>query len=87
MLRRHPTPAPEKFTSLLKAANQAGFEMDVSSSKALADSLDRATGGFVNYVEPGQARAGMHWLFPPLFLTPHAALVALFCFSGRISYV
>ena len=43
MLRRHPAPAPRMFDPLLKSCAAAGVKMDVSSSKALADSLDAAT--------------------------------------------
>ncbi len=42
LLRRHQTPAPRQFEPLLKAAAAAGIELDVSSSKLLADSLDGA---------------------------------------------
>eukprot|EP00775_Hariotina_reticulata_P011972 gene11972-12115_t len=42
LLRRHQTPAPRQFEPLLAAAASAGFSLDVSSSKALADSLDQA---------------------------------------------
>jgi exosome complex exonuclease DIS3/RRP44 len=43
MLRRHPAPAPRMFDPLLKSCAAAGVKMDVTSSKALADSLDAAT--------------------------------------------
>jgi exosome complex exonuclease DIS3/RRP44 len=39
-LRRHPTPQPKQFEPLVKAAAQSGFEINIESSKALADSLD-----------------------------------------------
>ena len=42
LLRRHPTPAPRMFEPLLKSCKAIGVEMDVSSSKTLADSLDAA---------------------------------------------
>jgi len=42
ILRRHPEPAPRAFDGLLSAAAAAGASLDVSSSKALADSLDAA---------------------------------------------
>eukprot|EP00873_Tetraselmis_striata_P021093 jgi/Tetstr1/441357/TSEL_029608.t1 len=42
VLRRHATPAPRQFEPLLRAAAAAGIAIDTSSSKALADSLDRA---------------------------------------------
>lgn len=42
LLRRHPTPPPKNFEPLLTAAAAAGFALDVSSSKALAKSLDEA---------------------------------------------
>jgi hypothetical protein len=40
LLRRHPTPAPRMFDPLLKACAAVGVAVDVSSSRALADSLD-----------------------------------------------
>ncbi len=40
MLRRHPTPTPEMLDPLVRAAKLAGFEVDTSSSKKLAESLD-----------------------------------------------
>ena len=42
LLRRHPTPAPRMFDPLLKACRAAGVDVDVSTSKKLADSLDAA---------------------------------------------
>mmetsp|Transcript_1602 Transcript_1602/g.5759 ORF Transcript_1602/g.5759 Transcript_1602/m.5759 type:complete len:165 (+) Transcript_1602:709-1203(+) len=42
MLRRHPKPLPEQFESLLKTAKSFGVELDVSSSKALNNSLNNA---------------------------------------------
>ena len=42
LLRRHPAPPPAQFDSLLAAAAAVGVKLDVSSSKALADSLDGA---------------------------------------------
>ena len=41
-LRRHPKPSRRQFDALLAAANSVGVKLDVSSSKALADSLDAA---------------------------------------------
>lgn len=41
-LRRHPRPSKRQFDQLLAAAASVGVELDVSSSKALADSLDAA---------------------------------------------
>ncbi|GLC34112.1 hypothetical protein PLESTB_000838700 [Pleodorina starrii] len=43
LLRRHQTPPPRQFEPILKAAAAAGFSIDVSSSSALAASLDGAT--------------------------------------------
>lgn len=43
LLRRHPTPAPRQFEPLLRAAAAVGITIDPGSSKALADSLDKAT--------------------------------------------
>ncbi|KAK8809491.1 hypothetical protein WA158_000434 [Blastocystis sp. Blastoise] len=42
ILRRHPTPPPERFTNLTKVVKQAGYEFDTSSSLALEESLDKA---------------------------------------------
>jgi exosome complex exonuclease DIS3/RRP44 len=42
LLRRHPTPAPRMFDPLLKACAATGIAVDVTSSRALADSLDAA---------------------------------------------
>lgn len=39
MLRRHPKPSDEMFEPLIRAAQQAGYEVDVSNSKRLNDSL------------------------------------------------
>ncbi|CAI5971336.1 unnamed protein product [Closterium sp. NIES-65] len=41
-LSRHPTPSPNMFESLLRTAEAVGIAVDTSSSKNLADSLDRA---------------------------------------------
>uniref|UniRef100_A0A7S2W718 Ribosomal RNA-processing protein 44 n=1 Tax=Mucochytrium quahogii TaxID=96639 RepID=A0A7S2W718_9STRA len=43
MLRRHPKPDKEMFQELLKATRIAGVELQVDTSKELADSLDLAT--------------------------------------------
>ncbi|RRT83737.1 hypothetical protein B296_00009845 [Ensete ventricosum] len=40
--RRHPSPTKEMLEPLLQTAAAVGLDLDVSSSKALADSLDRA---------------------------------------------
>ncbi|XP_046670667.1 exosome complex exonuclease RRP44 [Homalodisca vitripennis] len=42
MLRRHPEPPPNNFEPLIKAGKNQGFDLDCSSGKALADSLERA---------------------------------------------
>ncbi|OVA00648.1 Ribonuclease II/R [Macleaya cordata] len=42
LLRRHPSPTKEMLEPLLRTATAVGLGLDVSSSKALADSLDRA---------------------------------------------
>ena len=42
LLRRHQPPSREQFDPLVKAAQAAGVSIDISSSKALADSLDSA---------------------------------------------
>lgn len=44
LLRRHPSPTREMLEPLLRTAAAVGLDLDVSSSKALADSLDRAVG-------------------------------------------
>ncbi|GJT86469.1 exosome complex exonuclease RRP44 homolog A [Tanacetum coccineum] len=44
LLRRHPSPTKEMLEPLLRTAASVGLDLDVSSSKALADSLDRAVG-------------------------------------------
>ncbi|KAM1062439.1 hypothetical protein EV2_027524 [Malus domestica] len=44
LLRRHPTPTREMLEPLLRTAAAIGLNLDVSSSKALADSLDSAVG-------------------------------------------
>lgn len=41
MLRRHPTPPQTNFDPLIKAVRHQGFDIDTSTGKALADSLDR----------------------------------------------
>ncbi|KAJ1349420.1 exosome catalytic subunit dis3 [Parelaphostrongylus tenuis] len=42
LLRRHPVPVEASYKPLLEAAKQRGFSINVSSGKALADSLNRA---------------------------------------------
>lgn len=42
VLRRHPKPPEGNFHPLIKVAQNKGFAMDVSSGKALAESLDAA---------------------------------------------
>lgn len=44
LLRRHPSPTKEMLEPLLRTAAAVGLSLDVSTSKALADSLDRAVG-------------------------------------------
>ncbi|KAB2623627.1 exosome complex exonuclease RRP44-like [Pyrus ussuriensis x Pyrus communis] len=44
LLRRHPSPTREMLEPLLRTAAAIGLNLDVSSSKALADSLDSAVG-------------------------------------------
>ncbi|CAO3630679.1 unnamed protein product [Cunninghamella blakesleeana] len=41
LLRRHPSPAKHKFQSLIKAAESRGYDIDFSSNRALALSLDQ----------------------------------------------
>ncbi|GBP37964.1 Exosome complex exonuclease RRP44 [Eumeta japonica] len=42
LLRRHPSPPPDYFTTFLKAAKQQGFELDASTNASLSKSLDAA---------------------------------------------
>ena len=42
VLRRHQPPSREQFLPLVSAARAVGVELDISTSKALADSLDAA---------------------------------------------
>ncbi|XP_059644993.1 exosome complex exonuclease RRP44 homolog A [Cornus florida] len=44
LLRRHPSPTKEMLEPLIRTAAAVGLNLDVSTSKALADSLDRAVG-------------------------------------------
>uniref|UniRef100_A0A2P2KWZ0 Uncharacterized protein MANES_01G156500 n=1 Tax=Rhizophora mucronata TaxID=61149 RepID=A0A2P2KWZ0_RHIMU len=44
LLRRHPTPTKDMLEPLVRTAAAVGLNLDVSSSKALADSLDHAVG-------------------------------------------
>ncbi|KAJ6809856.1 exosome complex exonuclease RRP44-like protein A [Iris pallida] len=44
LLRRHPSPTKEMLEPLLRTATSVGLDLDVSSSKRLADSLDHAVG-------------------------------------------
>ncbi|KAL0912834.1 hypothetical protein M5K25_016243 [Dendrobium thyrsiflorum] len=44
LLRRHPIPTKEMLEPLLRTAAAVGLDLDISSSKALADSLDHAAG-------------------------------------------
>ncbi|XP_068646865.1 exosome complex exonuclease RRP44 homolog A [Aristolochia californica] len=44
LLRRHPSPTKEMLEPLLRTAAAIGLSLDISSSKVLADSLDRAVG-------------------------------------------
>lgn len=51
--RRHPSPTKEMLEPLLRTAGAVGLSLDVSSSKALADSLDHAV---VSSVSTSQVR-------------------------------
>ncbi|KAL5984268.1 Exosome complex exonuclease RRP44 A [Asimina triloba] len=44
LLRRHPSPTNEMLEPLLRTTAAVGLDLDVSTSKAFADSLDRAVG-------------------------------------------
>ncbi|KAF4357809.1 hypothetical protein F8388_024420 [Cannabis sativa] len=48
LLRRHPTPTREMLEPLLRTAAAVGLNLDVSSSKALADSLDSAVASLIS---------------------------------------
>jgi hypothetical protein len=41
-IRRHPSPTKEMLEPLLRTASSVGLNLDVSSSKSLAESLDNA---------------------------------------------
>jgi exosome complex exonuclease DIS3/RRP44 len=41
LLRRHPPPSPARLAQLARHLERRGFRLDASSSRALADSLDR----------------------------------------------
>jgi exosome complex exonuclease DIS3/RRP44 len=43
LLRRHPSPPAQNFDWLIESAAKAGVELDVSSSKRLAETLDAAS--------------------------------------------
>lgn len=49
MCRRHPTPTKEMLEPLLRTAAAVGLSLDVTSSKALAESLDRAVVGSASF--------------------------------------
>eukprot|EP00939_MAST-03C_sp_MAST-3C-sp1_P000057 g57.t1 len=42
VLRRHPSPSPRRFDEFVRASKLVGVDIKVDTSKALADSLDRA---------------------------------------------
>lgn len=42
LLRRHPAPSPAMFDPLIATAQAVGLDVNTTSSRALADSLDRA---------------------------------------------
>lgn len=48
--RRHPSPTKEMLEPLLRTAGAVGLSLDVSSSKALADSLDHAVVSLVSLI-------------------------------------
>ncbi|KAI9002338.1 hypothetical protein BC832DRAFT_561272 [Gaertneriomyces semiglobifer] len=50
MLRRHPKPPQSNFETLIKAVSELGITLDVSTSRALADSLDKAVSADDAYV-------------------------------------
>jgi exosome complex exonuclease DIS3/RRP44 len=50
-LRRHPRPNPNKFDQLLKTLHTAQVNLDISSSKALNESLDRLQTGGDSYFD------------------------------------
>lgn len=53
MLRRHPTPPLSNFDQIRKSLSEYNIDLDISTSKALADSLDKAivkfSHKFINY--------------------------------------
>eukprot|EP00252_Welwitschia_mirabilis_P011882 TRINITY_DN2640_c0_g1_i3.p1 TRINITY_DN2640_c0_g1~~TRINITY_DN2640_c0_g1_i3.p1 ORF type:complete len:401 (-),score=66.10 TRINITY_DN2640_c0_g1_i3:117-1319(-) len=44
LLRRHPVPSPDMLEPLIRTTSSVGINLDISSSRALADSLDHAVG-------------------------------------------
>ncbi|KAI5066926.1 hypothetical protein GOP47_0017454 [Adiantum capillus-veneris] len=44
LLRRHPIPTPKMLEPLIRTAAAVGVNLDITSSKSLADSLDNAVG-------------------------------------------
>lgn len=44
MLRRHPVPTPKMLEPLVRLGAAVGVDLDITSSRSLADSLDRAVG-------------------------------------------
>ncbi|RVW55126.1 Exosome complex exonuclease RRP44-like A [Vitis vinifera] len=71
LLRRHPSPTREMLEPLLRTAAAVGLNLDVSSSKALADSLDHAVGDdpyFNKLIRILATRCMTQWdLSPPEF--------------------
>lgn len=49
MLRRHPAPPLSNFDQIRKSLSEYNIDLDISSSKALADSLDKAIVSFATY--------------------------------------
>ncbi|GFY87756.1 ribonuclease II family protein [Actinidia rufa] len=60
LLRRHPSPTKEMLEPLLRTAAAVGLNLDVSTSKALANSLDRALCAYSHMVELTKMRIPSH---------------------------
>uniref|UniRef100_UPI00358FEBF1 DIS3-like exonuclease 1 isoform X2 n=1 Tax=Myxine glutinosa TaxID=7769 RepID=UPI00358FEBF1 len=73
LLRRHPPPRPELFGPLCNAGESQGFHIDISSNKALSDSLEKTK----DHREPLVS----HIL---RILATHAMSNALYCSSASV---
>lgn len=75
LLRRHPRPNPDSFGGLQRTLTRLGFELDVSSSKALADSLDQINSSAEPYLNT-LAR----------IMTTRCMMQAVYACSGVLNY-